>query len=111
MTTAKVAKTATRAPRKTAARKAVSASQTTVSTVEVDDPQNTAGWTFTRPVGAAEFVSTGEGPKLEKLTPRALENLTELATEGNTDSARKYWIRVLSRYGVTVPFVPVADSE
>lgn len=110
MTTAKVAKTATRAPRKTAARKAVSAPQTTVSAVEADDPQNTAGWTFTRPVGAAEFVSTGKGPALDKLTPRALENLTELASEGNTDSARRYWIRRLATYGVHVPFVSV-DSE
>lgn len=109
MTTAKVAKTATRAPRKTAARKAVSASQTTVPAVEADDPQNTAGWTFTRPMGAAEFVSTGQGPALSKLTPRALENLTELATEGNTNPARRYWIRVLARHGVTVPFVPVAE--
>lgn len=108
MTTAKAA---TRPARKTAARKAVSASQTSVKAVEADDPQNTAGWTFTRPVGAAEFVSTGNGPALSKLTPRALENLTELATDGNTNTARKYWIRVLSRHGVTVPFVPVADSE
>lgn len=107
-TTATVRKTAT--PRKRAA-KAVSAPQTTVSTVEVDDPQNTAGWTFTRPVGAAEFVSTGKGPALDKLTPRALENLTELASEGNTDSARKYWIRRLATYGVTVPFVPVESTE
>ena len=97
MTTAKTA-----TPRKRVAKKAASAPQTTVTAVEVDDPQNTAGWTFTRPVGAAEFVSNGTGPALSKLTPRALENLTELAKEGNTETARKYWTRVLARHGVTV---------
>ncbi|QOI67627.1 hypothetical protein SEA_BEUFFERT_260 [Streptomyces phage Beuffert] len=106
-TTATVRKTA--APRKRAA-KAVSAPQTTVSATETDDPQNAAGWTFTRPEGADTFVSNGNGPALGKLTPRALENLTELATEGNTDPARRYWIRVLARHGVTVPFVSV-DAE
>ncbi|AXG66330.1 hypothetical protein SEA_ANNADREAMY_251 [Streptomyces phage Annadreamy] len=106
MTTAKTATTAKRAPRKTAAK-----AQTAVSAVSTDDPQNLAGWTWERPQGADTFVSTGKGPALGKLTPRALENLTELAQEGNTDSARRYWIRRLAQYGVTVPFVSVDASE
>lgn len=103
--------TAVATPRKRTAKKTVSAPQAPVPAVEVDDPQNTAGWTFTRPEGADTFVSTGEGPALDRLTPRALENLTELATDANTNTARKHWIAVLARYGVTVPFVPVPDSE
>lgn len=95
-----------RAPRKVAAK-----AQTTVSATETDDPQNAAGWTWERPQGADTFVSTGKGPALGKLTPRALENLTELAEDANTNPARKYWIRRLAQYGVTVPFVPVNESE
>jgi hypothetical protein len=94
-----------RAPRKTASK-----AQTTVSATSTDDPQNAAGWVWERPQGADTFVSTGKGPALDKLTPRALENLTELAQEGNTDSARQYWIRRLATYGVHVPFVSV-ESE
>jgi len=106
-TTANTAKVA--APRKRAARKAVSAPQTVAETAPVTlvDPD-----VYVAPTGLTDgFVSNGKGPALDRLTPRALENLTELATEGNTDAARRYWIRRLSQYGVTVPFVSVDASE
>lgn len=121
MTTAKTpAAKKVAAPRKRAARKATAAREgtsavapeaTSITFVSegLSDPTNVAGWTFTRPEGADTFVSDGTGPALSKLTPRALENLTFMATdnvtpesEGNTPQARKYWTRVLARHGVTV---------
>jgi len=109
VTTAAPAKK-TAAPRKRAAKKAVSTPQTAeqTPTVSVADPD-----VYVPPTGLAEgFQSDGSGPLLDdRLTPRALENLTELATDGNTNTARKYWIAVLAKYGVTVPFVPVDESE
>lgn len=106
MTTANTATVAT--PRKRAAKKAVSGPQTVAETVTVSqiDPD-----VYMPPTGLAEgFQGNGNVP-LDRLTPRALENLTELASEGNTNQARKYWISRLARYGVTVPFVPIPESE
>lgn len=103
-TTAKPA--AKRAPRKATAKP-----QTAVSAVETDDPQNAAGWTWERPQGADTFVSNGKGPTLDKLTTRALENMTELAQEGNTETARKFWAGRLARYGVKVEIPVVADDN
>lgn len=80
------------------------ATQTAPETVPavVVDPD-----TYVAPTALSEgFVSTGVVP-LDRLSKRALENLTELAKEGNTDTARKYWIARLAQYGVTVPFVSV----
>lgn len=91
------ATTAKRPARKTAA-KAVSATQTTPETATVSqvDPD-----VYVAPTGLTDgFTSNGQGPALDRLTPRALENLTELAKEGNTDQAKAYWTKVLGRYGV-----------
>lgn len=58
---------------------------------------------YVAPTGLSDgFQSTGQGPKLDRLSARGLENLTELAEEGNTEESRKYWTRVLSQYGVTL---------
>lgn len=70
-----------------------------------DDPQNTQGWTFKRPTKARGFKSTGAVSlaRFERLSERARANLVELATEGNTEAARRYWTRILAtRYGVTL---------
>ncbi len=93
---------------KTAARKSTAArvSRSKAAPVVVVDP-----YVYVPPTGLAEGFQGNGSVKLDRLTPRALENLTELATDGNTNNARKYWISVLARYGVTVPFVPVDDSE
>jgi hypothetical protein len=101
MTTVAAKKTATRAPRKTAAKKAVTAPQTSETASKVVTP-------VAEPAAASAAPSVGP-VKLDRLTPRALENLTELAKEGNTNTSRKHWIGVLAQYGVTVPFVPVAE--
>jgi hypothetical protein len=76
----------------------------TVSAVVVDPD------IYVAPTAVSDgFVSTGTVP-LDRLSKRAVENLTELAKEGNTDSARKHWIARLAQYGITVPFVPVDAS-
>jgi hypothetical protein len=106
MTTATTAKK-TATPRKRVA-KAVSASQTVETAAGVSpDPTDV----YVAPTGLSEGFEGNGNVKLDRLTSRALENLTELATDGNTNPARKYWIRVLAQYGVTVPFVPVAETE
>ncbi len=91
--------------RKTAAsQKVVNAPEAVAQTESVTpvDPD-----VYVAPAALSEgFVSTGVVP-LDRLSKRAVENLTELATEGNTDSARKHWIARLAQYGITVPFVPV----
>lgn len=89
--------TAKRTARKTAA-KAVSTTQTAEQTASVApvDPD-----VYVAPTGLSDgFVSTGNGPALDRLTPRALENLMDMAKDGNTSQARAYWTRRLAQYGV-----------
>lgn len=89
--------TAKRTARKTAA-KPVSATQTAPETATVSqvDPD-----VYVAPTGLTDgFVSTGNGPALDRLTPRALENLKDMAKDGNTPQARSYWTRRLAQYGV-----------
>lgn len=67
---------------------------------------------YVAPTGLSDgFQGTGNVP-LDRLSKRALENLTELATEGNTETARAYWTRRLAQYGVKVtPVAVVVPSE
>lgn len=107
MATANTAAKTARAPRKAAARKAVSGSQTAgkAPVVTPVDPD-----VYVAPTGRTDgFVSNGTGPALDRLTDRGRANLIELATdkvtpesEGNTPQARAYWTRRLSQYGISV---------
>ncbi|QIN94776.1 hypothetical protein PP460_gp026 [Streptomyces phage Muntaha] len=70
-----------------------------------DDPQNTQGWAFKAPRKPRGWKSSGTVSlaRYERLSDRARANLIELATEGNTESARAYWTRILAtKYGVTL---------
>lgn len=118
--------TVTTAAKKTAARKtaapkvaesvsvpldvvtdALSAPQTDAQTESVTpvDPD-----VYVAPTALSEgFESNGSIP-LDRLTPRALENLMELATEGNTETARAYWTRRLAQYGVKVVAPVVSET-
>lgn len=94
MATVTTAKRTARKPATKAASATETASETaTVSQVNPD--------VYVAPTGLTDgFTSNGQGPALDRLTPRALENLKELATDGNTDQAKAYWTKVLSHYGV-----------
>lgn len=77
------------------------ATQTTPETVPavVVDPD-----VYVAPTGLSEgFQGDGSVKLVRTLTKRGLANLVELAREGNTEQARKFWTnRLLTEYGVKV---------
>lgn len=97
MTVSAAKKTATTARKRTAS-KPRTAPQTAPVTVPavVADPD-----VYVAPTGLSEgFQGDGSVTLTRKLNKRAFANLTELAREGNTPAARKYWNGALRRAGV-----------